>query len=171
MIINVHLTETTIQNDRRHSEPADWIEESNTEGLAHLILYAISSPYSFSVSNATLRHSETAAIRRGCVTAIRLNPDVIRSCGSCVDLPHPVSPAMTTAWELWTASVMSAANDEIGSAARSVWSLRSLANWRFCRGTKRNFSFAISRQWRKRVLTIIGRYLPLNHCSCNKLDF
>ena len=55
--------------------------------------YATSSECSVSVSRATRRASATAATRRGCVHAMERKPARSRNCGTCVDLPQPVSPA------------------------------------------------------------------------------
>mmetsp|Transcript_47892 Transcript_47892/g.154479 ORF Transcript_47892/g.154479 Transcript_47892/m.154479 type:complete len:283 (-) Transcript_47892:910-1758(-) len=59
---------------------------------------AITEPFPCSRSCETRRARETAARRRGCVTAMPRKPAARRYCGTCVDLPQPVSPATSTTW-------------------------------------------------------------------------
>ena len=81
---------------------------------------ATSSPRSVSISRATRRASATAATRRGCVHATRANPARIRYCGTCVDFPHPVSPAMSVTGCARTEATMASISAAMGRFALAL---------------------------------------------------
>ena len=77
-------------------------------------------------SAATRSATETAAMRRGCVTTTRVSapfPRRIASsrmyCGHCVDFPDPVPPDTTTTGDILSASQSSSRIRDIGKASRA----------------------------------------------------
>mmetsp|Transcript_7739 Transcript_7739/g.22834 ORF Transcript_7739/g.22834 Transcript_7739/m.22834 type:complete len:224 (+) Transcript_7739:1518-2189(+) len=76
-------------------------------------------------SAATRSAVATTATRRGCVTAIRRpagpqSPASYRNCGTCVDLPEPVSPLTITTSRRRTASTISCSHAHAGNRRRAA---------------------------------------------------
>mmetsp|Transcript_11356 Transcript_11356/g.47501 ORF Transcript_11356/g.47501 Transcript_11356/m.47501 type:complete len:506 (-) Transcript_11356:330-1847(-) len=91
--------------------------------LSYRTWYPTSPPRGTSSSCATLVAVDVTATRRGCVTATAPGcaahvgspyPDSYKNCGTCVVLPHPVSPQMTTTGLWFTWSTMSCSEPSMG---------------------------------------------------------
>mmetsp|Transcript_24228 Transcript_24228/g.84123 ORF Transcript_24228/g.84123 Transcript_24228/m.84123 type:complete len:264 (-) Transcript_24228:289-1080(-) len=80
------------------------------------------SPSSSHLSKATRSASDTALMRRGCVTMTfavgPISGSSRMNCGTCVLLPHPVSPETTTTWLERTSRHSSSALAYAGSRER-----------------------------------------------------
>mmetsp|Transcript_3009 Transcript_3009/g.11834 ORF Transcript_3009/g.11834 Transcript_3009/m.11834 type:complete len:427 (+) Transcript_3009:3059-4339(+) len=97
--------------------------------LSYRTWYPTSPPRGTLSSCATLVAVDVTATRRGCVTATAPGcaahigspyPDSYKNWGTCVVLPHPVSPQMTVTglWFMW--STMSCSEPRIGRPSRAA---------------------------------------------------
>ena len=99
------------------------VEDEETD--SRRILYPTDLPMASPRSEATRAATDVALMRRGCVQMMEVRPPSPRitassrmNCGSCVVLPHPVSPATMVTWWFATACRSSAVLAHDGSFMR-----------------------------------------------------